>query len=57
MALVTTLEASVSVSLDIKASFVSILVQRQHLEEDAWENVLASMGDNATMSMENAGEV
>ena len=57
MALVTTLKVSVSVSLDIKDSFVLILVQREHLEEDVWESALVSMVDNATMSMENAGQV
>ena len=57
MALVTTLKVSVSVSLDIKDSFVLILVQKEHLEEDVWESALVSMVDNATMSMENAGQV
>ena len=57
MALVTTLKVSVSVSLDIKVSFVLILVQKEHLEEDVWESALVSMVDNATMSMENAGQV
>ena len=57
MALVTTLKVSVSVSQDIKDSFVLILVQKEHLEEDVWESALVSMVDNATMSMENAGQV
>ena len=57
MALVTTLKVSVSVSLDIKDSFVLILVQKEHSEEDVWESALVSMVDNATMSMENAGQV
>ena len=57
MALVTTLKVSVSVSLDIKDSFVLILVQKERLEEDVWESALVSMVDNATMSMENAGQV
>ena len=57
MALVTTLKVSVSVSLDIKDSFVLILVQKERLEEDVWESALVSMVDNATMSMESAGQV